>query len=79
MNNNILPKSEILSFWCKKQMKLMDLIILELQNARGRELNNWTKLFKDADPRFVFKDGKKPDGADLWILKAVWDGDDMDD
>lgn len=79
MNNNILPKPEILSIWCKKQMKLMDLIILELQTARERELDNWTKLFKDVDLRFVFKDGKKPDGANLWILEAVWNGDDMDD
>lgn len=52
----------------------MDLSILELQNARERDLDDWATLFERADRRFKYLGGGKPEGANLWILEARWDG-----
>lgn len=52
----------------------MDLSMLELQNSRERELDDWAKRFEQADSRFKFLGGSKPEGANLWILEARWDG-----
>lgn len=48
--------------------------MLELQNSRERELDDWAKRFEQADSRFKFLGGSKPEGANLWILEARWDG-----
>jgi len=55
--------------------RAMDLTMLELQNARERELDDWAGLFKQADARFKFLGGKQPPGSNLWIMEAVWEGD----
>ena len=47
--------------------------MLELQNAREREIDDWASLFAQADGRFKFLGGKKPDGSNLWIMEAVWE------
>lgn len=51
--------------------------MLELQNARERELDDWAKLFEEADKRFKFMGGKQPVGVNLWILEAVWEAEGM--
>ncbi len=53
----------------------MDLTMMELQNSRERELEDWETLFAQADRRFSWKGGKQPRGSRLWILEAVWEGD----
>lgn len=53
----------------------MDLTMLELQNSRERELDDWEALFAAADRRFAWKGGKQPRGSRLWILEAVWEGE----
>lgn len=52
--------------------------MLELQNSRERELDDWEALFAAADRRFVWKGGRQPRGSRLWILEAVWEGDGPD-
>lgn len=49
--------------------------MLELQNSRERDLDDWRALFAAADPRFVWKSAKQPRGSRLWILEVVWDGE----
>lgn len=46
--------------------------MLELQNSRERELDDWANLFSLADKRFKFKGGHMEPGSFLWILEAVW-------
>ncbi|THV55936.1 hypothetical protein BGAL_0002g00920 [Botrytis galanthina] len=77
INDNVLPEPGTLPRWREERLRSMDLTMLELQNSRERELEDWAKLFKDADPRFTFKGGKQPAGSNLWILEAVWDGGSM--
>lgn len=43
-----------------------------LFNSADRELEEWAKLFAEADPGFDFKGGSQPPGSDLWILEAEW-------
>ncbi|KAF7937469.1 uncharacterized protein EAE98_001783 [Botrytis deweyae] len=75
INDNVLPEPGTMPRWREERLRSMDLTMLELQNSRERELEDWAKLFEDADPRFTFKGGKQPAGSNLWILEAVWDGD----
>ncbi|TGO45865.1 hypothetical protein BCON_0360g00090 [Botryotinia convoluta] len=78
INDNVLPEPGTLPRWREERLRSMDLTMLELQNSRERELEDWAKLFEDADPRFTFKGGNQPAGSNLWILEAVWDGDSYD-
>jgi hypothetical protein len=50
----------------------MDLTMTELQNSHERELEDWKKLFAEADSRFIFVEGKQPEGANLWLLFVEW-------
>ncbi|KAH8768314.1 S-adenosyl-L-methionine-dependent methyltransferase [Diaporthe sp. PMI_573] len=43
-----------------------------LFNSANREMEEWTRLFVEADPRFDFKGGSQPLGSDLWVLEADW-------
>lgn len=53
----------------------MDLTMMELQNARERELDGWARVPVEVDYRLKFAKGEKPVEANLWILNAVWEGD----
>ncbi|KAF7879473.1 hypothetical protein EAF04_000669 [Stromatinia cepivora] len=77
INDNVLPEPGVLPIWREERLRSMDLTMMELQDARERELDDWAKLFEEADKGFRFKGGKKLDRANLWILEAVWEGDSM--
>jgi hypothetical protein len=51
----------------------MDLTMMEIGNAKERDLDEWKQLFEQADERFVFKGPKMPPGSRLAILEATWD------
>jgi hypothetical protein len=48
--------------------------MLEIGNAKERELGEWKALFEQVDSRFVFRDMKQPEGSRLAILEVVWEG-----
>jgi hypothetical protein len=48
--------------------------MLEIGNARERELVEWKRLFEQADPRFMFSEMRQPPGSTLAILEVVWEG-----
>jgi hypothetical protein len=75
INDNVLPEPGSLPRWREERLRSMDLTMLELQNSRERELEDWAKLFEEADARFRFLGGKQPRGANIWILEAVWEGE----
>ncbi|KAL6721260.1 hypothetical protein ACLMJK_000362 [Lecanora helva] len=74
INDNVLPEPGTLGAWQEQQIRSMDLAMLEMQNARERELDDWAALFREADSRFEFLDGEQPAGSRLYILKARWGG-----
>ena len=74
INDNVLPEPGVLPIWREERLRSMDLTMLELQNSREREMEDWATLFRDADERFDFQGGKQPAGSNLWILDAIWKG-----
>jgi hypothetical protein len=51
----------------------MDVTMLEIGNARERDLGEWINIFEQADARFVFKGMKQPPGSRLAILETTWE------
>lgn len=56
------------------RIRSMDLTMLELQNARERELQDWKDLFALADERFKFVGVVMPPGSNLAIITGEWQG-----
>jgi len=52
----------------------MDMNMLSILNARERDADEWESLFAEADPRFEFQGFKRPDGSNLAIMEAIWNG-----
>ena len=52
--------------------RILDIMMMGITNSKEREMNEWADLFKEADPRFKFKGGFKPEGSRLWIIEAIW-------
>ena len=47
--------------------------MLEVGNARERELEEWKALLIEADARFKFHGLHQPPGSALAIFEAIWD------
>jgi hypothetical protein len=74
INDNVLPEPGVLPIWREEKLISMDLTMLELGNAKERDLDGWAKLFVEAESRFRFIGGKPPVGSSLWILEPIWEG-----
>jgi hypothetical protein len=48
-----------------------------IQNAKERDAEDWTSLFRLADLRFKLERIRKPTEAHLSIICATWEGEDM--
>ncbi|TVY28476.1 O-methyltransferase [Lachnellula hyalina] len=72
INEYVLPEPGVLPIYQEERLRSMDLTMMEVQNSRERDLDDWAKLFREADERFVFKGGKQPEGSSLWILEVEW-------
>ncbi|KAI9873469.1 MAG: hypothetical protein M1830_000374 [Pleopsidium flavum] len=70
--DNVLPEPNTLPLWPEERIRSMDLTMLELQNSREREIDDWAELFRQADARYKFLGGKQPKGSRLWIIEAIW-------
>ncbi|KAH8895954.1 O-methyltransferase [Thozetella sp. PMI_491] len=70
----VLPHAGSISRAEDEYIRNMDLVMLELFNAREREMEDWKALFEMADSRFEFKGGSLPEGSNKWILVAEWKG-----
>lgn len=56
--------------------RAMDLEMAYTFNSRERTLADWKDLFREADPRFIFKSAIEPKGSAMGILEFEWDGTD---
>lgn len=52
---------------------MMDVMMLSLMNGKERELEEWKALFEQADPRYKWGGGIRPDGSRLWIYTVIWE------
>ena len=51
----------------------MDVTMLQLLNAKERDVDDWTALFAMADPRFKFLGARQPEGSRMSIMEAIWE------
>lgn len=47
--------------------------MLQIQNSRERERQDWEHLFKEADPSFKFLGVQQPEGSKLAFIEASWE------
>lgn len=52
----------------------MDVGMMQLLNARQRELSEWQGLIAQADSRFGLRRAYRPPGGRLWIMEVEWRG-----
>ena len=53
--------------------RMTDIMMMSLMNGKERGLNQWKALFEQADPRFKWSGGSRPDGSRLWIYIVTWE------
>lgn len=75
INDYVLPEPGTLPSHWEEKLRSMDLTMMEMQNSKERELDDWAKLLEEADKRFDFTGGKQPKGSNLWILEAEWNSE----
>ena len=49
------------------------MLMLTLQNARERELDDWEEMFRQADPRFKWVGAKVKEGDSSAVIEIIWD------
>ncbi|KAH8696533.1 putative O-methyltransferase [Talaromyces proteolyticus] len=70
----VMPPPGTLPNNIERNLRAMDLTMLEIGNAKERDLGEWESLFEQAHPKFVFKGMRQPPGSRLAILEATWAG-----
>ncbi|TVY81049.1 O-methyltransferase gsfB, partial [Lachnellula suecica] len=68
-----LPEPNTLPIMAERRIRSMDLSMLQIQNAREREEQDWKSLFKEADARFKFEGVQQPQGSKLAFIQASWE------
>ena len=49
------------------------MLMLTLQNARERELDDWEELFHQADPRYKWIGAKVKEGDSSAVIEVTWE------
>ncbi|KAI0478524.1 putative O-methyltransferase [Xylariaceae sp. FL0804] len=70
----IMPPPGVLPNGVERKLRAMDVTMLEIANANERSLDKWKDLFTQADPRFVVKGVREPQGSNLAIFEIMWEG-----
>ncbi|KAI1385143.1 putative O-methyltransferase [Hypoxylon trugodes] len=70
----VLPPFGVIPNDMERNLRAMDISMLELSNAKERDLDEWKTLFQEADPRFIFQGVKQPSGSNLAIIELAWEG-----
>lgn len=73
VNDGVTPAPGVLANEQERELRTLDLTMLEIGNAKERELDEWKLLFEQADARFVFQGMRMPPGSKLAIIEATWD------
>ncbi|ODA80852.1 hypothetical protein RJ55_03812 [Drechmeria coniospora] len=58
----------------EKSVRLLDMLMKTVRNARNRDADEWKSLFEQADARFKWKGTWKTSGR-MWFMEAVWEGE----
>ncbi|TGO30616.1 hypothetical protein BPAE_0004g00740 [Botrytis paeoniae] len=74
--DHLLPEPGTIPLLREQAARGMDMIMLSLFNSRERDVDGWATLFQAADPRFGKPKAWIPEGSNLGIIEAVWEGGD---
>lgn len=69
------PLVDIARICLMSNYRMYDLSMMQLQNGKERDPDDWKQLFAETDERFVFESVKQPPGSLLAIIEARWDGE----
>jgi hypothetical protein len=75
INDVCIPEPGQLGIAADRKLRVMDISMKALNNARERDSETWAALFKEADPRYRFKGISLPQGARMAIIEAEWTGE----
>ena len=73
INDHVVPEPGILSHFQERSVRGFDWVMKEMFNAKERDINDWTRLLGDADPRFRFQQVIQPPGSQLQLLEVSWE------
>lgn len=54
-------------------LRAFDLTMLEIGNAKERDMEEWKTLFAEANARFKVTNVNQPMGSNLAIIETTWD------
>jgi trans-aconitate methyltransferase len=77
INDQVVSESGVLSKYAERSVRSFDLAMKEALNAKERDLEDWTRLFEEADAtqkRFQVVDVKRPENSFLQIIEVIWNG-----
>lgn len=74
INEGCLPEPGELSAWDERILRNLDLCMLAMFNSKERTIGEWEGLFKSASRGFRFMGAKRPTEGLLWIVEAIWEG-----
>ncbi|MCJ1380209.1 hypothetical protein MMC17_003312 [Xylographa soralifera] len=69
----VIPEPGVLSFYHEKLIRCLDLAMKAGFNSKEREIEDWVRLFINADYRFKFVGAKVPPGSNLATIHARWE------
>ena len=72
INDLVMPAPGTLPRREEKDLRMMDVLMQTVCNARERAVEDWKVLFEKADTRFKWRGAWKTSGK-LWFMEAVWE------
>ncbi|RAQ98860.1 putative O-methyltransferase [Stemphylium lycopersici] len=69
----VMPPPGTLPNDLDRKLRAVDSTMLEIGNARERDLAEWKGLFEEADTKFKFLELHQPPGSSLAIVEVVWE------
>jgi hypothetical protein len=75
INDGALPEPGTAGYIEERTMRTMDLFMQVTVNAREREADDWTALFKEADGRYKVCKVWLPEGSRMSFIEAEWTGE----
>ncbi|RYC54100.1 hypothetical protein CHU98_g12107 [Xylaria longipes] len=70
----VMPPPLVLPNLVDRKLRAMDVTMLEIGNAKERNIDEWKDLIEQADRRFILKGRVQPPGSNLTILEVEWQG-----
>lgn len=74
INDGTLPEPLTASYLQERNIRTMDAFNQVTVNAREREIDDWSELFRLADERYKFTGAWKPENSHMWFIEAEWTG-----